>query len=55
MLDEFLAENNVRVERGVELESLKLPSDREATAQPEVTLRHLYVTCIQNVDASHGY
>ncbi|EEY56473.1 polyketide hydroxylase, putative [Phytophthora infestans T30-4] len=39
LLDEFLADNNVRVERGVELESLMLPADSSAT--PEVTLRHL--------------
>ncbi|KAG7386394.1 hypothetical protein PHYPSEUDO_000323 [Phytophthora pseudosyringae] len=39
LLDEFLAENDVRVERGVELEGLKLPTDGCAT--PEVTLRHL--------------
>ncbi|KAG6574692.1 Polyketide hydroxylase [Phytophthora cinnamomi] len=37
LLDEFLAENDVRVERGVELESLALPPE----GSPEVTLRHL--------------
>jgi hypothetical protein len=41
LLDEFLAEKGVRVERGVELEGLKLPSDGSPTQQPEVTLRHL--------------
>ncbi|KAE9303511.1 hypothetical protein PF008_g22215 [Phytophthora fragariae] len=41
LLDEFLAENDVRVERGVELESLKLPSDGSVAERPEVTLRHL--------------
>ncbi|KAG3120148.1 hypothetical protein PI124_g1035 [Phytophthora idaei] len=39
LLDEFLAEHGVHVERGVELESLKLPTDSSTT--PEVTLRHL--------------
>ncbi|KAK1938025.1 putative polyketide hydroxylase [Phytophthora citrophthora] len=39
MLGEFLAENDVHVERGVEMEGLKLSTDGSAT--PEVTLRHL--------------
>ncbi|CEG43188.1 polyketide hydroxylase-like [Plasmopara halstedii] len=39
LLNEFLNENNVYVERGVELDDLKLPMESSAT--PEVTLRHL--------------
>ncbi|ETN09290.1 hypothetical protein PPTG_11736 [Phytophthora nicotianae INRA-310] len=45
LLDEFLAENNVRVERGVELEGLKLPMDSSATTQ--VTLRHMDTNALE--------
>ncbi|CAH0474961.1 unnamed protein product [Peronospora belbahrii] len=41
LLNEFLAENDLLVERGVELESLTLPAKGSATQQSQVTLRHL--------------
>ncbi|GMG14652.1 unnamed protein product [Phytophthora fragariaefolia] len=53
LLDEFLTENGVGVERGVELESLKLPLDGSATKQPEVTLRHLDTNTLEK--ASYDY
>ena len=41
LLDDFLAENDVQIERGVELEKLTLSADDSATLQSQVTLRHL--------------
>ncbi|CAH0492627.1 unnamed protein product [Peronospora farinosa] len=41
LLDTFLAENDVQIERGVELERLTLPADNSVTQQSQVTLRHL--------------
>lgn len=51
LLDEFLAENEVNVERGVALESLKLPS--AGSGAPEVTLRHLDSNSVE--EASYDY
>ncbi|CAI5745986.1 unnamed protein product [Peronospora destructor] len=47
LLDEFLAENGVHIERGVELESLTLPADDSVTEQSQVTLRHLDTDTIE--------
>ena len=41
LLDTFLAENEVQIERGIELEELVLPSDGSAMQQAQVTLRRL--------------
>ncbi|RLN66574.1 hypothetical protein BBJ29_004544 [Phytophthora kernoviae] len=51
LLDEFLAENDLHVERGVALESLKLPS--EGSDALEVTLRHLDSNTLEQ--ASYDY
>ncbi|KAL4086634.1 hypothetical protein PRIC1_013696 [Phytophthora ramorum] len=53
LLDEFLTENDLRVERGVELEGLKLQSEGSAMQQPEVTLRHLDTNTVEQ--ASYDY
>ncbi|KAG1708605.1 hypothetical protein DVH05_022233 [Phytophthora capsici] len=44
MLDEFLTGNDVHVERGVEMEGLKLPT---GGSTPEVTLRHLDTNTVE--------
>ncbi|KAG7395090.1 hypothetical protein PHYBOEH_004242 [Phytophthora boehmeriae] len=51
MLDEYLAENDVQVDRGVALESLQLPSTDADS--PEVTLRHLDSNTLEK--ASYDY
>ncbi|POM76659.1 Polyketide hydroxylase [Phytophthora palmivora] len=51
LLDEFLAENDVLVERGVELKDLKLPID--GSVAPEVTLHHLDTNTLE--EASYDY
>uniref|UniRef100_M4BTG6 FAD-binding domain-containing protein n=1 Tax=Hyaloperonospora arabidopsidis (strain Emoy2) TaxID=559515 RepID=M4BTG6_HYAAE len=53
LLDTFLAENEVQIERGIELEELVLPSDGSAMQQAQVTLRRLDTNTLE--EGSYDY
>ncbi|CAI5725463.1 unnamed protein product [Hyaloperonospora brassicae] len=53
LLDTFLAENDVQIERGIALEDLKLPPDGSAAQQTQVTLRRLDTDILE--EASYDF